>query len=346
MTFSTKSLRCPFRFRRWRYVGLLGVVIAVAAFNGIAWMQARAMTQYLEGPVVKTEKPELLSAREKAWVVLTGVRVPRPTNARNPETVGLAYETRTVELPQDESLETWFSPVEPSSAPSLGVVLLFPPYGASKQSLLAPGKIFHELGYDVLWVDFRGAGGSSGSDTTMGVREGEDVASAVRYVEQTWAGKPVVLFGGSLGAVAVMRAIAHENITPAAVILESPFDRLLNTVRRRFNASGLPAFPSAETLVFWGGLQAGIDGFSHNPTEYAESMRMPVLLLHGEADTRVTNEDAEAIFSQLSGQKELAFFPTVGHGAFASEHPQEWTQKVQTFLSDTVALPEAERGNQ
>ena len=213
----------------------MGVVIAVAAFNGIAWMQARAMTQYLEGPVVKTEKPELLSAREKAWVVLTGVRVPRPTNARNPETVGLAYETRTVELPQDESLETWFSPVEPSSAPSLGDVLLFPPSGASKQSLLAPGKIFHELGYDVLWVDFRGAGGSSGSDATMGVREGEDVASAVRYVEQTWAGKPVVLFGGSLGAVAVMRAIAHENITPAAVILESPFDRLLNTVRRRIS---------------------------------------------------------------------------------------------------------------
>jgi len=271
-------------------------------------------------------------------VVITGVRVPRPENVRTPEAVGLTYETHTISLPKGEFLEAWFSPVNQSTAlsspvaASRGVVLMFAPYGGSKQSLLASGQIFHELGYDVLWVDFRGAGGSTGSDTTLGVREGEDVAYAVWYVEQTWAGKPVVLFGGSLGAVAVMRAIAHENISPAAVILESPFDRLLNTVRHRFSASGLPAFPGAEALLFWGGMQKGINGFSHNPVEYAEMMTMPVLLMHGEADTRVTNADAEAIFSQLPGPKSLVFFPTVGHGAFASEHPQQWTHQVKTFL--------------
>ncbi|MEM9945715.1 MAG: alpha/beta fold hydrolase [Cyanobacteria bacterium P01_D01_bin.36] len=329
------------RFRRFGYVGLFGIVLAIVAFNGIAWMQARAMTQYLEGATVKTKMPELLSLREKAWIVMTGVRVPRPANTETPETLGLTYETHIIEISQDEHLEAWFSSAGVVSADlrSRGVVILFPPYGGSKQALLAPGKIFHELGYDTLWVDFRGAGGSTGSDTTLGVREGEDVAHAMRYVEQTWADRPVVLFGGSMGAVAVMRAIAHENITPDAVILESPFDRLLNTVRRRFSASGLPTFPSAETLVFWGGLQQGIDGFAHNPTEYAKSMDMPVLLMQGEADTRVKNEDAKAVFEQLPGPKELVVFPTIGHGKFASDDPTGWTQQVQAFLDDVKQRP-------
>ena len=346
MFASKMFLSRPSRLRRLGTVGLLGVMTVIAAFNGIAWMQARAMTHYVPGAVIRTRKPELLSNREKAWIVLTGVRVPRPINTKTPETVGLSYETHTIELPDGEYLEAWFSPAENAGKShdsvlaedivAQGTVLLFPPYGGSKEALLAPGKIFHELGYDVLWVDFRGAGGSSGSETTLGVREGEDVAHAVRYIEQIGTDQPIILFGGSMGAVAVMRAISHENVTPDAVIIESPFDRMLNAVRHRFKASGLPSFPSAETLLFWGGLQQGIDAFSHNPTDYAQSMDMPVLLMHGEADTRITNEDAKAVFDQLPGQKELVIFPTVGHGAFAGDDPEGWKQQVQAFLADAI----------
>jgi uncharacterized protein len=70
----------------------------------------------------------------------------------------------------------------------------------------------------------------------LGVREASDVVLAVGYVQQKWSGRPILLYGASMGAVAVMRAIAQLGIKPTAVILESPFDRLLNTVRHRFEA--------------------------------------------------------------------------------------------------------------
>ncbi|NJR40440.1 MAG: hypothetical protein HC781_18420 [Leptolyngbyaceae cyanobacterium CSU_1_4] len=85
----------------------------------------------------------------------------------------------------------------------------------------------------------------------------------------------MILYGASMGAVAVMRAVAIEKIEPVALILESPFDRLLNTVRHRFEVMGIPSFPSAELIVFWGGVQLGIDGFNHNPVDYARSIDCP-----------------------------------------------------------------------
>uniref|UniRef100_A0A832H322 Alpha/beta hydrolase n=1 Tax=Oscillatoriales cyanobacterium SpSt-402 TaxID=2282168 RepID=A0A832H322_9CYAN len=311
----------------WLKVLLLAFLLSGGVLNGIAWMQARAMTHYVEGEE-RTAKPEKLSLTDKAWIVLTGVQLPRPTNHQTPQVFGLTYKTHRIPLPDEEELEAWFVPAKIPR----GIVLLFPPYGASKQTLLAPSKIFHELGYDALLVDFRGVGGSSRSDTTLGVREAQDVAQAVAYVQQKWSGHPTLLYGASMGAVAVMRAIAHEGVTPTAAILESPFDRLLNTVRNRFEAMNIPSFPGAELIVWWGGWQQGINGFAHNPTEYANQIKCPILLMHGEYDKRVTLQEVESIFSSLPGRKQLVVFSAVGHGSLASDDPPKWKQQMRKFL--------------
>ena len=38
-----------------------------------------------------------------------------------------------------------------------------------------------------------------------------------------------------------------------AVVVESVFDRLLSTAENRFHSMGIPAFPMARLLIFWGG---------------------------------------------------------------------------------------------
>jgi uncharacterized protein len=260
------------------------------------------------------------------------VELPRPENQITPQKFQLVYETRHIPIGKasEENLEAWYIPAQKSR----GLVLLFSPYGSSKSALLAPTKIFHDLGYDALLVDFRGAGGSSGNDTTLGVREAKDVAIAFTYSQKQWAKKPIILYGASMGAVAVMRAVAIEKIEPAALILESPFDRLLNTVRHRFEAMGIPSFPSAELIVFWGSVQQSIDGFNHNPVDYARAIRCPVLLLHGELDRRVTVADATRIFESLPGQKQWRVFPSAnGHGSLAVDNAKQWRNLVSRFLA-------------
>jgi len=131
-----------------------------------------------------------------------------------------------------------------------------------------------------------------------------------------------------------LRAIAQSKVQPNAVIIECPFDRLLSTVESRFTAMGVPSFPSARLLVFWGGVQHGFNGFEHNPMDYARSVRCPVLLMHGRHDPRVTQEQAQAIYENLAGEKRFELFPDAGHQPCLSANPKLWRQTVAEFLAE------------
>jgi pimeloyl-ACP methyl ester carboxylesterase len=136
-----------------------------------------------------------------------------------------------------------------------------------------------------------------------------------------------------MGSAAILRACQQALIHPACLVLECPFDRLLSTVENRFTLMGLPSFPFARLLVFWGGLEQGFNGLDHNPREYARAVTCPTLFLHGEDDPRVTKPQAEDIFNQLSGPKHLELFEHVGHQSFLSARPERWKHCVQAFLS-------------
>ena len=138
-----------------------------------------------------------------------------------------------------------------------------------------------------------------------------------------------------MGAAAILRALAVEGVQADALILESPFDSLVGTVGNRFHAMGLPAFPSAELLVLWGSVQQGFNGFTHNPAEYASSVRIPTLLHHGEMDPRVTTEQNNAIFQSLAGPNQLVSFPGGGHESLVVYAPELWKMEVTKFLHQT-----------
>lgn len=310
-------------------VGLLGLL----AGNGVAWVQARAMTHYAAGGQ-RTAKPEALTLREKVGAVLTGVTIPRPENSHTPADVGLSYEVRRIPVGADAQLEAWWVP----QAQPRGTAILFPAYASSKESLLHPAAALYARGYAALLVDFRGVGGSTGQDTTLGVREAADVARAVADAREIGGAGPVVLYGISMGSAAVLRAVAAEGVTPDAIILESPFDRLLATTENRFHAMGLPAFPAAEALIFWGSVQQGFNGFAHNPVDYAPAVRCPALVLYGARDPRVSPAQARAVFDRLGGPKQFVTVPDAGHELLIDVNPTLWQQQVGLFL-DQIGDP-------
>jgi alpha-beta hydrolase superfamily lysophospholipase len=90
------------------------------------------------------------------------------------------------------------------------VVILFHGYSAEKTAVVREARALLDLGASVLLADLRGSGGSSESYTTVGVHEAEDVAAAVRYVRGKLSHENVFLFGRSMGAAAILRAVhAH-----------------------------------------------------------------------------------------------------------------------------------------
>lgn len=121
--------------------------------------------------------------------------------------------------------------------PSRGTVLLFHGDANCKAGVLREADVMRRAGYDAFLVDFRGCGGSSGSVTTIGYREADDVAEAVNYVRQKLKPRRVVVYSRPMGAAAALRAVSTGKVSPDAMILESPFDRMLTTWAR-----GVPDF--------------------------------------------------------------------------------------------------------
>ena len=231
--------------------------------------------------------------------------------------------------PEGMTLAAWFVPrAEPK-----GTVLMFHGYADRKASLLDVALAFHELGYACLLVDFRGSGGSSGATTSIGYHEAEDVVAALVHATRLWAPRPMILFGASMGAAAVLRAVGVLGADSAALVLQYPFSKMSVTVDRRFEAMGLPAFPASSALVFWGGLQQGFNGFRHNPVDYARGVRVPTLLMQGNRDDRVSVGEAREIYDALAGRKELRIFQGVGHQSLVKAQPDEWKAAVTGLLA-------------
>ena len=312
------------RLARLLVAGLLSGVVSV---NILAFMQARAMTRFLEEGE-RTARPEQLSLFERVSVIVSGVHIPRPGNSSTPAKYNLDFQVQRFASPNGSTLEAWYVP----GAETLPLVLLFHGYAVSKSSLLNAARVIHELGYGALLIDFYGSGGSSGSGTTIGVKEADDVAATVEYARRTWKDRKIVLYGISMGGAALLRAVAVNGVKPDAVIVEATFDSLLNTGKNRFRSMRLSSWPFAELMLFWGSVQSGFNFFSHNPVDYARSVNCPTLILHGENDERVTLDEARTIASAIGTKARLVAFSGVPHMPIVDARPDQWRREVANFL--------------
>jgi len=195
------------------------------------------------------------------------------------------------------------------------------------------------MGFNTLLVDFHGSGGSGASETSIGFHEATDVAKAYHYSRSLPGAGPIVLYGASMGAAAVLKGVRDQNLQPAGLILECPFESLIGTTRHRFATMGVPSFPLADLLVFWGGVKQGFNGFQYRPAESASHIDRPTLLMSGGLDPWVTPDETRGIYAALRGPKTLQFFSGLGHDAGLRRRPSEWKASVSRFLDELTGTP-------
>jgi len=316
---------------RWRRCAAAALLLAFAALNLVAYLHARAMVTWSE-PGARTPNPEHLSLVEKVRVLATGVQVPRPTNARTPGDLGLAFETVRFESASGAELEAWLVPADAANDRGV-VVACFHGYAAAKASLLERAAVLRDLGCALALVDFSGSGGSSGTGTTIGIREALDAAAATRFARERFGDRALVLFGDSMGSVAVLEAVANHAAATDGLILEGAFDTLAHTTERRFASMGLPSWPFAPLLVFWGGVAAGIDGFDHRPIDDARAVTAPTLMIHAGEDRRIALEEARSVRDALDGWTRFAVVPGAGHSRSFATDPERWRAAVDALLT-------------
>lgn len=264
-----------------------------------------------------------MSIGDKLSAVFIGVSNPKP---RGKDLPTVPFERITLGDPFYTSC--WYIPADSSDQ----TVILFHGYGGEKSSMLDKAMVFRKLGYNTMLVDLGGAGENEGTLCTVGYDEANQVKLAMKEITEKKHQK-CILFGTSMGAVAIMRAVSELNVKPESVIIECPYGSLLKTVKARFNTMGVSSFPLSQLLVFWGGAVNGFNAFSLCPEDYASKISCPALLLHGAKDEKVSIDEIKTIYTNLnSSNKKLIIYPNAGHENYLNDHAVEWERDLSLFL--------------
>jgi alpha-beta hydrolase superfamily lysophospholipase len=276
-----------------------------------------------------------------AALVLLGLLIPvagalHPVHTvpkRPPSSLGLAFEDVRIETADGVRLAAWVVP-HPQAH---GNVLFCHGHGRNRGHLAALLPTVHELGLNVLALDFRGHGDSEGHTCTLGQDEIEDVLAAEAYLSRRFSGQPLFLVGVSLGADVCLRALPRlSNV--AGVWSEGAFARLQGPVDNLFRPlPDLLRGPVVEGYAGLAWLDCGLRMRALNTVETSAGSGVPICFVHGCQDQLIPFSEAEALYSARVGPKEHWWVEDACHYNVRQRHPDEYAARLSSFIKSRLA---------
>lgn len=235
-----------------------------------------------------------------------------------PDRLGMKFEE--VHIPSGSGatqgeLYAWWIPAESADAPTMLYL-----HGTEKNIGAARdldnAARFHGMGYNLLMVDYRGYGKSTGGGPSEAGMY-EDAESAWRYLarQRSNGPKPLFIYGHSLGgAVALHLALHHPNA--GGVIAESTFTSMMDMAESKY------AYLPVDLL-----LNQRFDSIGR-----LSRMKVPMLFIHGTWDARIPYQMSQRLFESAPQPKFLKLIEGGEHGNNALVAPLEYKAAVDEFI--------------
>ena len=301
------------------------VIVLFVLLNIVVAFHAYKFTHFYNNGEITIKKAEEKTGWDKTKEILFGINAEKK---KNDVTTYSTFKTVYLKTKDSLKLEAWYIPVDSAA----GTVLLFHGHGGNKSGVIKEAVSFNKMGYTTLLVDFRAHGNSEGNTCTIGFDESEDVKLAYDYIKSKGE-KNIILWGISMGASTITKAVKDYELSPAKVILEMPFGTIKDAVVGRVKMMGLPPQPIATLLTFWGGTEHGFWAFGMKPEEFASTIKCPVLLQWGKNDPRVSMGEEEILFKNLANtNKKFVIYETAGHESLCKKENEKWDTEIQAFL--------------
>lgn len=233
----------------------------------------------------------------------------------------------------------------PSRAPR--TILCFHGYRGSVVhdfALFAPAA--HRSGCNLLLVDHRAHYGSEGKYITFGDKERYDCADWAQYAADKFGeSHPLYLYGVSMGAASVMMACGLP-LPPSVtgVIADcgytTPEAIFMRIVRGTYH---MPKFPVYSLFRLFCRTVAHFDPDAPSAPEAMAKNKLPVLFVHGEADSFVPPQMSEENFAACGGKKSLLSVPGASHALSYAVAPETYREAISDMFGFEIAPSDGER---
>ena len=270
------------------------------------------------------------------WRAIQLLRPVRRPPAMRPADVALDAEEVRISGPRGQ-LAAWYVP------PTNGCVLICC-HGINDnrgQWVEQIARLHTSGGYGAVMFDFAGHGDSEGGMVTYGAREKLDVMAVVEWlrtrgdVDMSRVG----ILGYSLGAITATLAAADVPDLRCLVI-ESGFADLQTDIGMLFHRyTGLPSFPFANLIVFWGQIFSGVRLGEIRPVRVIGRLSPRAVYIISDLLDEIAYEpyDGEHLYASAGEPKRLWQVPDVGHVRAFEFLPEEWIARVSAFLDEHLA---------
>jgi fermentation-respiration switch protein FrsA (DUF1100 family) len=286
----------------WKYWARLASFAAVTAIVATVGMSLQLASGYLH-PERTTTSGDLLRAS------------------------GIEYQS--VELTTEDGLllSAWYTPPRNGA-----VILVAHGYGVQRPEEFY--ELFASHGYGVLAWDFRAHGQSEGEFSSLGYYEVLDIKAALDFARAQPGVQHVGAWGGSMGAVALIRATARYSAIEA-LVADSPFATLEDEM-----AFQLP-FPVLRPLIrFFAEWESGVDLDWVRPVDDVSKISpRPIFIIQGLDDGMIPPDSAQRLYDAAGDPRLLWTEPDVPHLNMYSYHEQEYVKRVINFMDEYLLGP-------
>ena len=214
-----------------------------------------------------------------------------------------------------EKIHSWWIP---AAKPNAKVLLYLHGNGINIGANVAHAARFHQIGFAVLIIDYRGYGLSEGSfpnENSVYL----DAATAWDYLVKQRQIQPsnIFIYGHSLGG-AIAINLATQQPQTAGLIIESSFTSIQNVANLRGQFKLFPV-----NFI----LNQHFDSINK-----VKDLRMPVLFIHGTDDNIVPDFMGKQLYAAAREPKQLLIVPNAGHNDVAEVAELQYFQAVKQFI--------------
>lgn len=198
----------------------------------------------------------------------------------------------------------------------MGTLLILHGRKGIKEDYLAVAERLCAVGFRCVIPDLPGHGGNPERFTTYGVREAPMILKCYSEAAEKFGfpEQPCGVFGQSMGGAEAVHVVAMEDSPFTAMVVVSTFDQLDTVIRGQADVMLGSVFGGAVSrpagLVY--GWRTGVRVSEIDSSEKARRIRIPMLVVHGDADGMVPTASGKALFDAIPGTTEKRWIEVPG----------------------------------
>ncbi len=201
---------------------------------------------------------------------------------------------------------------------------------------LAISDYYLRRGYSLLLVDARAHGASEGDYIGFGCLDRQDALRWIRWIiERCGEGVEILLHGTSMGGATVLMASGLELPPQVKGIVSdcgftSPKEVFTHVLHSMYHLPAFPVIPAADLI------NRRLAGYGMDECNAAREVRkavVPILMIHGSADTFVPASMCDEIYENIASPKRKLIVEGAAHAESYYKDTESYERALDEFLA-------------